>query len=124
MGDSLYDRGIEFLHGRPFLEKHMKNVLFIAGMFATTINGESMKLVDPKTDHAIIEFKDNTVKFYSAFLEKILRQEGISIPPGMRSSFNGKEVIFIDDPLFEKAFIEVFWPFHMDSAYASYEWRD
>lgn len=102
----------------------MKNVLFIAGMMAAATNGEPMKLVDPKTDRVIIEFKDNTVKFHSPFLEKILRDEGVPIPPGMRSLFNGKEIVFVDDPLFEQAFIKVFWPFYMDSVYATYEWRD
>jgi hypothetical protein len=102
----------------------MYRALLIASMFTGTINGESMKLVKKETGRVVVEFKDNTVKFYSPSLEAEIRRDGVSIPPIMRAQFGGEEVIFIDDPLFEKAFIEVYWPLCMASANSPYEWQN
>lgn len=95
----------------------------MAGIIATTLSGEPMKLVNTKTGHVLIEFQDNAVQFHSPFLEKTLRNEGVLIPPAMRSEFDGKEVVFVEDPLFQKAFREIYWPFYMQQANSSYEWQ-
>jgi hypothetical protein len=97
-------------------------VMLIASMMAT--NGDSMKLVQKETGDVVIEFKDNTAIFHSRFLEKALKEDGVLIPPAMRAEFGGKEVVFVDDPLFEKAFVEVYWPFYMKAANSSYEWQN
>jgi|SRR3989344_1098802 len=101
-----------------------KAALLGATIVAANLNGENMKLVERKTGETIIEFKDKTVTFHCHFLEKALREGGILIPPIMRREFGGKEVVFVDDPLFEKAFVEVYWPMYMATANCPFEWQN
>ncbi len=102
----------------------MKQFLFLATILGTLIEGDSMKLVDTKTGHVVIEFIDHNPKFHSRFLEKVLTAEGILIPPPLRKEFEDKEVIFVDDPLFEKAFKEVYLPFCLSTRGSTYEWQN
>ena len=93
----------------------------LATIATTALNGESMKLVKKETGQTIVEFKDHKAIFHSKFLEKVLSNEGILIPPVLRHEFDGKEIIFIDDPLFEQAFVQIYCRFNLDS---SYEWKN
>jgi hypothetical protein len=101
-----------------------KAALLIATIIATNINGKDMKLVEKETGQAIIEFKDKAVIFHCHFLEKALREGGILIPPIMKRQFDGKEVVFVDDPLFEKAFVKVYWPMYMETANCPFGWQN
>ena len=83
-----------------------------------------MKLVDKNTEKVVVEFKDEAVTFYSRFLEAQFEEQGILIPPAMQSQFEGKGEIFLEDPLFKKAFVEVYLPFYMAGANSPYEWRE
>jgi hypothetical protein len=101
----------------------MKRTLFIAAsaITATFTNGEPMKLINMKTGFVVVEFKSGKAQFYDRFLEAEMKETGILIPPSMASSFGDKEVIFLNDPFFEKAFIEVYYPLCI--AHTVYQWQ-
>ena len=101
----------------------MKRTLFLAAsaIIAAFTNGEPMKLVNTKTGFVVVEFKQGKAEFHDRFLETEMKETGILIPPFMIDAFQGKEVIFLGDPLFEKAFIEVYYPFCI--ANVVYQWQ-
>ena len=66
--------------------------------------GENMKLVHSTTGFVVVEFKtDGKIEFNDRFLKIEMEEQGILIPPVMRDQFGHKEIIYLDDPLFEKA---------------------
>lgn len=101
----------------------MKRTLFLAASAITAAfaNGEDMKLVNTKTGFVVVEFKEGKVEFHDRFLEAEMRETGILIPPIMSQGFSGKEVIFLGDALFEKAFVEVYYPLCI--ANNVYQWQ-
>lgn len=101
----------------------MKRTLFLAASAITAAfaNGEDMKLVNMKTGLIVVEFKEGKVEFHDRFLEAEMRETGILIPPMMGQNFENKEVVFLGDPLFEKAFIEVYYPLCI--ANNIYQWQ-
>ena|SRR3990167_963024 len=101
----------------------MKRSLFLAGaaLAAAFNNGEPMKLINKKTGFIVVEFNQGQVKFYDRFLEGEMKETGIWIPEIMRDQFENKEVIFLGEPLFQKAFIEVYYPLCI--AQVLYEWE-
>ncbi len=102
----------------------MKRTLFLAASAITTAfaNGEAMKLVNTKTGFVVVEFKEGKVEFHDRFLEAEMKETGILIPPMMASQFENKEVIFFGDSLFEKAFVEVYYPLCI--ANTLYQWKN
>lgn len=102
----------------------MKQTLFLAAtaIAAAFTTGESMKLVNTKTGFVVLELNRGKVQFHDRFLEAEMKETGILIPPAMADSFEGKEVIFLNDPLFEKAFIEVYYPLCI--ANSLYQWKN
>ncbi len=102
----------------------MKRTLFLAASAITAAftNGEPMKLVNTKTGFVVVEFKEKQVKFYDRFLEVEMKETGILIPPALSSLYENKEVIFFGDPLFEKAFVEVYYPLCI--ANVLYQWQN
>ena len=80
-----------------------------------------MKFVHSKTGFVVVEFRDGKTQIHDRFLKAELEDAGILIPPSQTEEFGGKQVIFPDDPLFQKAFIEVYAPLCI--ADPSYEWR-
>ena len=101
----------------------MKRTLFLAASAITTAftNGEDMKLVNTKTGFVVVEFKEGKVEFHDRFLEVEMKETGILIPPAMTKAFQEKEIIFLGDPLFEKAFVEVYYPLCI--ANTLYQWQ-
>lgn len=69
-----------------------------------------MKLVNTRTGCVIAEFEAGKTAFHDTFLEGEMQETGIFIPAAFAASFENKEVIFLGDPLFEKAFVEVYYP--------------
>jgi hypothetical protein len=102
----------------------MKRTLFLAAsaLTAAFTNGESMKLVNTKTGFVIVEFKQGKAEFFDRFLEAEMKETGILVPPAMGPLFENKEVILLGDPLFEKAFIEVYYPLCI--ANSLYQWKN
>lgn len=101
----------------------MKRTLFLAASAITAAfaNGENMKLVNTKTGFIVVEFKEGRAEFHDRFLEAEMKETGILIPSIMAQDFESKEVIFLGDPLFEKAFIEVYYPLCV--ANNVYQWQ-
>jgi hypothetical protein len=101
----------------------MKRTLFLAASAIMTAftNGEPMKLVNTKTGFVVVEFKQGKAEFHDRFLEAEMKETGILIPPSFVSQYQGKEVILLTDPLFEKAFIEIYYPLCI--ANVVYQWQ-
>lgn len=72
------------------------------------------KLVNRKTNKPIVEFVEETIIFHNKFLESEMRSLGILIPHGLRSLYNGKDCIRLDDKEFQRAFKEVYYLTVMD----------
>lgn len=102
----------------------MNRSLFLAAaaMIAFMNQGESMKLINTRTAFVVVEFQEGKVHFNDRFLETEMRESGILIPPILKDEFEGKEVIYLNDPLFEKAFKEVYYPFCI--AHSLYQWQE
>jgi len=81
-----------------------------------------MKLINKKTGFIVVEFQKGKVQFHDRFLEAEMKETGILIPPAMTDQFEGKEVIFLGEPLFEKAFLEVYYPLCI--ANSVYQWHN
>ena len=81
-----------------------------------------MKLVNRKTGFVVVEFLQGKVEFHDRFLESEMKETGILIPPALASQYEGKEVIFLGEPLFEKAFVEVYYPLCI--ANSVYQWQN
>lgn len=88
---------------------------------ALVCDGENMKLVHSKTGYVVIEFQDGKVRFNDRFLKAELEEDGILIPPSHSEEFGGKQVIFPDDPLFQKAFMEIYYPLVISDP--AYQWE-
>lgn len=82
---------------------------------------EIMKLVNIKTGFVVVEFKQGKVEFFDRFLEEELQDRGILIPSSMANQFDGMRVVFPSDSLFEKAFVEVYFP--LSIANSNYQWQ-
>jgi len=81
-----------------------------------------MKLVDKNSHAVLIEFQKKKIRIHSLFLETILRQEGIYIPPAWRALFAEKSRIFWDDSLFQEALKKIYIPLHLNKD--RYIWLD
>lgn len=101
----------------------MKRTLFLAASaIASALSGEPMKLINTKTGFVVVEFREGKAQFHDRFLEAEMKETGILIPPLFAHNFEGKEVIYFGDPLFEKAFIEVYYPLCI--ANSLYQWQN
>lgn len=81
-----------------------------------------MKLVNTKTGFVLLElFQNGKTLFHDRFLEAEMKETGIFIPHPFLSEY-GKEVIFFGEELFEKAFVEVYYPLCI--ANALYQWEN
>lgn len=102
----------------------MKLLLGLMMISAAAIQGETreiMKLVNSKTGFVVVAFKEGKAEFFDRFLEAELLDRGIYIPPSKADQFDGMRVVFPGDPLFEKAFAEIYCP--LTIANSDYEWQ-
>jgi hypothetical protein len=82
---------------------------------------QDMKLVNTKSNFVVVEFKEGKPLFHDRFLEAEMKERGIGIPPARRADFGGKETIPLGDPLFQKAFVEIYVPLSIASPI--YQWQ-
>ena len=80
-----------------------------------------MKLVNTKTGFVLVEFKNGQPSFSDRFLEAEMKERGIAIPAARKNDFQGKETICLSDPLFQKAFVEIYVPLSIASPL--YQWQ-
>lgn len=85
-------------------------------------SSEVSQLVNANTGFVVVEFEDGIAHFHDPFLEAEMKEIGISIPFGRKGEFEGKEIVYLGDILFEKAFIDVYYPISI--ANPLYEWRN
>lgn len=81
----------------------------------------AMKLINTQSGFVVAEFTDGKVRFGDRFLEAEMKEDGIRIPPAKRADFGGKETVSLDDPLFQKAFVEIYVPLTIASS--AYRWE-
>jgi len=94
-------------------------ILFFSAISAAVF---SEKLVNMETGSVVVEFVNGKVQFTDWFLEIEMKKNGIYIPPSIKQHFYGKEIVYIGDPIFERAFIEVYYPLCI--ANSLYQWQD
>jgi hypothetical protein len=80
------------------------------------------KLMNVETGSVIVEFMNGNIQFSDCFLEIEMKQTGIYIPPSKKTQFDGKEIVYMGDPMFEKAFLEVYYPLCI--ANSLYQWQN
>ena len=81
-----------------------------------------MKLINTKTGYVVVEFQNGRAHFHDRFLEAEMKETGILIPPAYTSQYEGKEVIFLGEPEFERAFKEIYYPLCI--ANLRYQWQE
>lgn len=80
-----------------------------------------MKLVNIRTGFVVVEFKDGSPLFHDRFLEAEMKERGVVIPKDKKSDFNGQDTVFPGDPLFLRAFAEIYVPLAIASSL--YQWQ-
>lgn len=73
-----------------------------------------MRLVNKKTHLPLVEFTGPMTIFHNRFLEHEMRSIGITIPPGLRAFYEGKDIVVLGDAHFQKAFREIYYLTTMD----------
>lgn len=80
-----------------------------------------MRLIHNASKKPLVEFLGKKTVFHNKYLEDQMRLLGVSIPPGLRSHFEGKDFVYLRDPTFQKAFREVYYLTSMDSQEFTWE---
>jgi len=80
------------------------------------------KLLNMETGTIVVEFKEGKACFNDRFLELEMKETGIYIPESKSGAFGEKEIVYLGDPQFEKAFTDVYYPLYI--ANSLYEWQD
>jgi len=87
-------------------------IVVITGLFLL-FPRNTMKLVHKKTGYIIAKKTKDHLSINDPFILEEIKLKGISIPLFLRSQFNGHDVIKMGDPLFNKAFEQVYIKFAM-----------
>jgi hypothetical protein len=97
----------------PFKKILYTSLIIATGTALTAFsNGETVKLINKKTNFVVIEFNNGKATFHDRFLEPEMREAGILIPSELAAEYGGKETILLDDELFEKAFKEIYYRYY------------
>jgi hypothetical protein len=109
--------------------KKIKKLFLLIGLGATVgvtltslTNRSEMKLIHKTTRFVVAETDNKSIIIKDPFLEKELKLKGIKIPPVLKDQFEGKAVVKMGDPLFAKAFKEIYLKLNMGES--SYEWKE
>ncbi len=89
---------------------------------AIVLNLFGERLLNSETGSIVVEFMDGKIQFNDHFLEMEMKETGIYIPPSKAEEFGEKEIVYLGDPMFEKAFIDVYYPLCI--ANSLYQWQD
>jgi len=105
------------------MKRFLRNTMIVGTSAITTAfaTGEAMKLVNTKTGFVVVEFQNGKALFHDRFLEAEMKETGILIPRPHLAEYGNREVIFLGEDLFEKAFIEVYYPLCI--ANSLYQWE-
>ena len=109
--------------------KKIKKLFLLIGLGATVgliftslTNRSEMKLIHKTTRFVVAEMDNKSIIIKDPFLEKELKLKGIKIPPVLQNQFEGKTVVKMGDPLFPKAFKEIYLKLNMGES--AYEWKE
>ena|SRR5262245_6208739 len=97
----------------------MKIVCFLI-ITGSVLYGE--RLMNMETGSVVVEFTNGNAQFSDCFLETEMKQTGIYIPNSMQPGFDDKEIVYMGDPMFEKAFREVYYSLCI--ANSLYQWQN
>ena len=80
-----------------------------------------MKLIHLNSGFVVAEILQRKIIIHDRMLEKEMRIRGIAIPPPLRAAYGGKVAVRLEDPEFEKAFKEAYFPMAFNPQ--SYSWE-
>jgi hypothetical protein len=80
-----------------------------------------MDLIHVKSGYVMATTDGDKVTVKDPILYKELSLKGISIPQDKRNAYHEKKVVFMDDPLFPKAFRELYLKKDID--HAEFRWK-
>lgn len=98
----------------------MRIAIFLA--FIPFLAAFDTQLINVESGRLVVEFMEGNVQFFDPFMEEEMRETGIYIPPESLADFEDKKVVYLGDPLFEKAFIEIYYPLCI--ANPLYQWQN
>ena len=108
--------------------RNKRSILIISIIAIITIGGfiqlyprSAMKLIHKKTGCVIAEQKGDQIYINDPFIEAEIKLKGIAIPSFLSEKFEGKSVVRMGDPLFNKAFKTVYLPFNLKKDAFSWE---
>jgi hypothetical protein len=102
-------------------KKTLCATILAAGSLFAALQQDDMKLVNTRTGFVVVEFKDGKSIFNDRFLEAEMKDKGIAIPQNLRADFDNKSAVFPGDPLFQKAFTDIYVPLTIASPV--YQWK-
>jgi len=94
-------------------------ILFLVISFS--LSALDLSLINQETGRIIVTFKDGKPHFQNRLLEEEMSVIGIQIPFLLAPEFDDRSVIYLHDPLFEKAFLEVYCPTFLSDTI--YQWQ-
>lgn len=100
-------------------------LILAAGVLFSALHQEeqsTMKLVNVKSGFVVVEFSKGEIRFGDRFLEAEMRKAGVLIPQVRRAEYGEKERVLLGDPLFQKAFVEIYVPLNIASS--TYSWEE
>lgn len=97
----------------------MQILLSFAALMGAALDTQ---LINVESGRVIVEFMNGKIKFHESFLEEEMKKTGIYIPYDLAPEFDDKEIVYLDDPMFERAFIEVYYPLCI--ANSLYQWEN
>lgn len=86
------------------------------------MQGDPMKLVNKDTKGVVVEFTDSKIIFHDRFLEAEMSENGITVPTALQKEYGNKEIVFVEDSEFLKAFKEIYYPSSMNPNV--FQWED
>ncbi len=96
-----------------------------ASVLGAGIHGEEKmkkQLINKTNKFVVVEIEDGKFTFNDPILEVQMRELGVFIPPSQSDLYNGKEMITLDDPDFQRAFEQFYVPSNLHSS--TYAWID
>jgi len=86
---------------------------FFAYLLISTVFDANVAFINAQTGDVIIEFYHDRILFHEWYLEEEMKTTGILIPHHRIAEFEGKEVVYLNDSIFRKAFFEVYSPLYI-----------
>ena len=83
---------------------------------------QGMKLINQKSGFVVAEYQGENTIIHDRILAKEMAVRGVIIPPAIRSEYDGKSAVRLNDKEFQKAFKELYSPQVFNAK--NYRWED